>query len=128
MNHIAIQPAAYNAQRPAVHQLDPHNLAIQWMFRYGHDMSRTGAIEALTRYLMNALEISERTAEVQAIQAYAETASVSQIAHIDVDATTPHVVVLRALDGRAVALTADDLLHMLEQARGQGRTRIVNAQ
>lgn len=77
---------------------------------------------------MNETGVSERTAEVQAIQAYAETTSVSQVAHIDVDATTSHVVVLRAFDGRAVALTADDLLHMLEQARGQGRTRIVNAQ
>jgi len=116
------------APRAAVHQLDPHNLAIQWMFRHGNGMSRAGAIEALTRYLMNALEISQRSAEVQAIQAYAETSSVSQLAHIDADATTAHVVVLRTLNGRAVAFTTDDLLDLLEQARGQGRTRVVNAE
>lgn len=122
MNNVTALPAA----RAAVHQLDPHNLAIQWMFRHGHTLDRVAAIESLTRYLMNALEISQRTAEVQAIQAYAETSSVSQLAHIDADATTAHVVVIRTLGGRAVALTTDDLLHLLEQARDQGRTRVVN--
>ncbi|MDT0501615.1 MULTISPECIES: hypothetical protein [unclassified Halomonas] len=114
--------------RAAVHQLDPHNLAIQWMFRHGHSLGRVAAIEGLTAYLMEATGVSQRSAEVQAIQAYAETSSVSQLAHIDADATTAHVVVLRTLTGRAVAFTTDDLLHLLEQARDQGKARVVNAQ
>lgn len=116
------------APRAAVRQLDPHNLAIQWMFRRGHALDRVAAIEGLTAYLMEATGASQRTAEVQAIQAYAETSSVSQLAHIDADATTSHVVVLRTLSGRAMAFTTDDLLHLLEQARGQGRARVVNAE
>ena len=70
--------------------------------------------------------MSEHAAEIAAIQAYAEVSSVSQVAHIDIAATTQHVVVLRTMGGRPVMFTADDLVHVLESARDEGRARVVN--
>ncbi|PMR78501.1 hypothetical protein [Halomonas urumqiensis] len=118
---------ATHRARPHVHQLDPQNVAIGWMFRHGHALDRVTAIEQLTVFLMSELDLPERAAEIAAIQAYAETSSVSQVAHIDADATTAHVVVLRTMGGRAVAFTADDLVHVLERARDEGRARVVNS-
>lgn len=126
MNNITSIAAHHAAGRPTVHQLDPHNLAIQRMFRNGHYLDRVSVIEKLTRYLMDELKLSERSAEIAAIQAFAETSRVNQVARIDIDASTSHVVVLRTVGGRSVVFTADDLLRVLERARDEGRARVVN--
>ncbi|MCE8002557.1 hypothetical protein [Billgrantia ethanolica] len=123
-----ITPITAAAQsRAVVHQLDPQNLAIGWMFRCGHQLDRVTAIEELTVYLMSELELPEHVAEIQALQAYAETSSVNQLAHIDVDATTAHLVVMRTAGGRPVAFTAEDLMHVLSRAREEGKARVVNS-
>lgn len=107
--------------------LDPNNAAIGWMFRHGLNLDRVTAIEELTLFLMAEGSMTARAAEIAAIQAYAETTSIGQVGQIDVDATTSHVVVLRTAGGRAVAFTADDLMHVLERARDEGRARVVNS-
>ena len=106
--------------------LDPQNVAVGWMFRYGHQLDRVTALEECTLHLMGEYDMSEHAAEIAAIQAYAEVSSVSQVAHIDIAATTQHVVVLRTMGGRPVMFTADDLVHVLESARDKGRARVVN--
>ncbi|SDK77718.1 hypothetical protein SAMN05661010_00046 [Modicisalibacter muralis] len=108
-------------------QLDPRNVAVGWMFRAGMTLQRVDALEGCITYLMAEHDMSEQAAEIAAIQAYAEVATVNQPARIDVDATTSHVVVLRTAGNRAVMLTIDDLVATLEQARREGRAQVVNS-
>jgi|GEM_PF-873694 len=119
--------APFDATPARVLQLDPSNAAIGWMFRHGLHQDRVTAIEELTLYLMDECAMTERAAEIAAIQAYAETTCIGQVGRIDVEACTPHVVVLRTMGGRAVAFTADDLVHVLERARDEGKARVVNS-
>lgn len=126
MNTAIAMPIDTNARAARVIQLDPDNAAVGWMFRHGHRLDRVTAIEELTLFLMSEYAMTERAAEIAALQAYAETSSVSQLASIDIDASTAHLVVLRTAGGRAVAFTVDDLMRTLEQARADGHARVVN--
>lgn len=127
INTAIATPIETNARAARVLRLDPKNAATGWMFRHGLNRDRVTAIEELTLFLMGEYDMTEHAAEIAAIQAYAETASVSQVASIDIDASTSHVVVLRTTGGRAVAFTTDDLMRTLEKARDEGRARVVNS-
>jgi hypothetical protein len=122
-----ITPITTATPRARVPQLDTQNVAITWMFRYGQMLDRVTALEELTVYLMSELDLPEHVAEIQAIQAYAETSGAGHLAHIDVDATTANVVVMRTMGGRAVVFTTEDLLHVLGRARDEGKARVVNS-
>lgn len=106
--------------------LDPHNVAVGWLFMHGHVLGHREALAGCVAHLMHNNMPRER-AEAVAMQAYGEIASVNQPAHIDVDLTTTHMTVLRTRCGRTVMLTAADLLAAVEHADREGRCTTVNA-
>lgn len=106
-------------------QLDPHNVALGQLWRHRGE-SRIDALNNCIEHLVVNHDMSEPTAELSAIQAYAEMDSANQLARIDTDATTSHVVVLRDEGGRPVMFTVTDLMHVLKQARVDGRAVVVD--
>lgn len=113
-------------QRSIFAPLDPHNVAVGWLFMHGHALGHREALAGCVAHLMRNNMPRER-AEAVAMQAYGEIASVNQPAHIDVDLTTTHMTVLRTRCGRTVMLTAADLLAAVEHADREGRCTTVNA-
>ncbi|SHE99749.1 hypothetical protein SAMN02745148_01554 [Modicisalibacter ilicicola DSM 19980] len=109
------------------HLLDPTNAATSYLMRHAMHLNRVDALESCIVHLMSQNDLSERNAELHAIQAYAELNCLNQTAIIDADATTAHVVVLRTEGGRPVMFTADDLMKVLQSAREEGRARVVNS-
>lgn len=106
-------------------QLDPHNLATAELWRHRWT-NRVDALASCIEHLVVNHDMTENAAELAAIQAYAEMESANQVARIDTDATTAHVVVMRTEGGRPVMFTVDDLLRVLQQARDAGLVRVVN--
>ncbi|WP_227369856.1 hypothetical protein [Halomonas sp. M20] len=110
------------------HLLDPNNAATSWLMRNAMHLPRVDALEGCIVHLMSQNELSERDAELHAMQAYAELNCLNQVATIDAEATTSYLVVLRTADGRPVMFTADDLMKMLDNARRNGNARVVNSE
>jgi hypothetical protein len=104
----------------------PFDLATEILWRHRW-RSRAEALRNTIGWMVSDYGISEATAEVAAIQAYADLDSANESARIDVDATTSHVVVFRDDSGRPVMLTARDLSRMIQQARDAGLARVVDA-
>ena len=104
----------------------PFDLATELLWQNRCD-SRVEALRITIGTLVNDYGISENTAEVAAIQAFADIDSVGLSARIDVDATTSHVVIFRDGAGRPVMLTARDLDRMIQQARDAGLAQVVDA-
>jgi hypothetical protein len=104
----------------------PFDLATELLWSHRHD-SRAEALRITIGTLVHDYGHSEATAEVAAIQAFADLDSVNESARIDVDATTSHVVIFRDDSGRPVMLTARDLSRMIQQARDAGLARVVDA-
>lgn len=104
----------------------PFDIATEVLWQHRWD-SRVEALRITIGKLVNDYGISEATAEVAAIQAFADLDSVNESSRIDVDATTSHVVVFRDESGRPVMLTARDLNRMIKQARDAGMAQVVDA-
>ncbi|MDQ7734668.1 hypothetical protein QT231_18315 [Halomonas sp. SpR1] len=104
----------------------PFDLATEILWQNRWD-SRAEALRITIGTLVNDYAISEATAEVAAIQAFADLDSVNESARIDVDASTSHVVIFRDSTGRPVMLTARDLDRMIQQARDAGLAQVVDA-
>jgi hypothetical protein len=104
----------------------PFDLATEILWQNRWD-GRAEALRITIGTLVNDYGISENTAEVAAIQAFADLDSVNLTARIDVDATTSQVVVFRDAAGRPVMLTARDLDRMIQQARDAGLAQVVDA-
>lgn len=104
----------------------PFDIATELLWQHRWD-SRAEALRVTIGTLVNDYGISEATAEVASIQAFADLDSVNESSRIDVDATTPHVVIFRDESGRPVMLTARDLNRMIQQARDAGLARVVDA-
>ncbi|MCC4290458.1 hypothetical protein [Vreelandella aquamarina] len=104
----------------------PFELATELLWQHRWD-SRAEALRITIGTLVNDYGHSEATAEVAAIQAFADLDSVNESSRIDVDATTSHVVIFRDDGGRPVMLTARDLNRMIQQARDAGLARVVDA-
>lgn len=104
----------------------PFELATELLWQHRWD-SRAEALRITIGTLVNDYGHSEATAEVAAIQAFADLDSVNESSRIDVDASTSHVVVFRDNSGRPVMLTARDLSRMIQQARDAGLARVVDA-
>lgn len=104
----------------------PFDLATELLWQSRWD-SRVEALRITIGTLVNDYAISEATAEVAAIQAFADLDSVNLSARIDVDATTSQVVIFRDAAGRPVMLTARDLDRMIQQARNAGLAQVVDA-
>ncbi|WP_237673665.1 hypothetical protein [Vreelandella profundi] len=104
----------------------PFDLATELLWQHRWD-SRAQALRVTIGTLVNDYAISEATAEVAAIQAFADLDSVNEASRIDVDATTSQVVIFRDASGRPVMLTARDLNRMINQARAAGLTQFVDA-
>ncbi|SDG27486.1 hypothetical protein SAMN05216571_10821 [Onishia taeanensis] len=100
------------------------------MFRLWQDRwaSRVVAMANCIDHLMTTHEMSERAAELATIQAYADLEATNRSAHIDVDASTSHVIILRDEDGRPVVFTVADLMNVLGKARAEGRVQVVDEQ
>lgn len=105
--------------------LDVHNVAIAELWRRRWE-NRTNALSNCIDHLVTIHGMSEQTAEIAAIQAYADLESENKLARIDMDATTSHVVVLRTEGNRPVMFTVADLVRVLEQARTEGRAVVVD--
>lgn len=119
MNNVA------QLHSPSLPQLDPLNVATACLFRHRWE-NRANAMAACIEHLMVDHDMTEHSAEVATIQAYAEIENRSQVAAVDVNATTSDVVVLRTSGGRPVVFTVADLLCVLEQARTEQRATVVN--
>ena len=104
----------------------PFELATELLWQHRWD-SRAEALRITIGTLVNDYGHSEATAEIAAIQAFADLDSVNESSRIDVDATTSHVVIFRDDSGRPVMLTARDLSRMIQQARDAGLARVVDA-
>ncbi|RUR27721.1 hypothetical protein [Vreelandella nanhaiensis] len=104
----------------------PFDLATELLWQHRWD-SRVEALRITIGTLVNDYGHSEATAEVAAIQAFADLDSVNEAASIDVDACTSHVVIFRDSAGRPVMLTARDLDRMIQQARDAGLAKVVDA-
>ncbi|MFI2817887.1 hypothetical protein [Vreelandella piezotolerans] len=104
----------------------PFELATELLWQHRWD-SRAEALRSTIGTLVNDHGHSEATAEVAAIQAFADLDSVNESSRIDVDANTSHVVIFRDDSGRPVMLTARDLSRMIQQARDAGLARVVDA-
>lgn len=104
----------------------PFDIATEvlWQHRW---QSRAEALRVTIRTLVADYTISEATAEVAAIQAYADLDSVNESARIDVDASTSHVVIVRDGAGRPVVFTTRDLSRLIDQARDAGLAQVVDA-
>lgn len=105
---------------------NPNDIALKalWECR-GHD--RAAALGSSIRQLVNQHDISQPTAEIAAIQAFADLDSINASARIDIDASTSNVVVLRDAAGRPTMLTVRDLAKVVQQARDAGLVRLVDA-
>lgn len=104
----------------------PFDIATELLWQHRWD-SRAEALRVTIGTLVNDYGITEATAEVAAIQAFADLDSVNESSRIDVDATTSHVVIFRDDSGRPVMLTARDLNRMIQQARDAGMAQVVDA-
>lgn len=104
----------------------PFDLATEILWQNRWD-SRVEALRITIGTLVNDYGISENTAEVASIQAFADLDSVNLSARIDVDATTSHAVIFRDASGKPVMLTARDLDRMIQQARDAGLAQVVDA-
>lgn len=113
-------------QRTAFAPLNPHNLAVGWLFMHGPALGRREALAGCVTHLMQQ-DMPRAQAETVAMQAYGEIASVNQPARIDADLTTTHMTVVRTRCGRTVMLTAADLLDAVTHADREGRCATVNA-
>lgn len=110
---------------PIAPQRDAHNLAAARLFRDRWE-NRVNALANCIEHLVVDHEMTEETAELVAIQAYADLEATNQVARIDMQATTSHVVVLRTEGGRPVMFTVTDLVRVLEQAREEDRAVVVD--
>ncbi|WP_280570675.1 hypothetical protein [Chromohalobacter sp. 296-RDG] len=106
-------------------QLDAHNLATAQLFRDRWENRVTALANCIEHLIVNH-DMSETSAELVAVQAYAEIESANQAARIDVDATTSSVVVLHTKDGGPAVFTVTDLMRVLEQARKEERAVVVD--
>ncbi|OLO05087.1 hypothetical protein [Salinicola socius] len=120
---IATLPAGRQARR--LPKLDPKNAATGYLLRYCRGLDRRAALENCTLFLMSELAMPEAKAELSAIHASAELESLNQVAWIDLESSTEHVVVLRTAGGTPISFTVGDLLATREQARDRGALRIV---
>ena len=105
--------------------LDAHNLAAARLFRDRWE-NRVTALGNCIEHLVVDHEMTEEAAELTAIQAYADLEATNQLARVDIDASTSHVVVLRTEGGRPVMFTVTDLMHILAQAREEERAVVVD--
>lgn len=105
---------------------DANSIQNAAMFRLWQD--RWASMANCIDHLMNTHEMSERAAELATIQAYADLEATNRSAHIDIDASTSHVVILRDEDGRPVVFTVADLMNVLGKARADGRAQVVDEQ
>lgn len=104
----------------------PFDLATELLWQNRWD-SRAEALRITIGTLVHDYGISEATAEVASIQAFADLDSVNLEASIDLTASTSHVVVLRTRNGCPVMFTARDLDRMIQQARDAGLAKVVDA-
>lgn len=104
----------------------PFDLATELLWKQRWD-SRAEALRITIGTLVHDYGISEATAEVASIQAFADLDSVNLEASIDLTASTAHVVVLRTRNGCPVMFTARDLDRMIQQARDAGLAKVVDA-
>ena len=105
--------------------LDAHNLAAARLFRDRWE-NRVTALGNCIEHLVVDHEMTEEAAELTAIQAYADLEATNQLARVDIDASTSHVVVLRTEGGRPVMFTVTDLMRILAQAREKERAVVVD--
>lgn len=105
----------------------PFDLATEILWKTPFGQGRAEALRITIGTLVNDYGISEATAEVAAIQAFADLDSANESSRIDLDATTSYVVVFRDDSGRPVMLTARDLSRMIQQARDAGMAQVVDA-
>ncbi|MBR9880770.1 MAG: hypothetical protein GYB17_14880 [Gammaproteobacteria bacterium] len=105
--------------------LDAHNLAAARLFRDRWE-NRVTALGNCIEHLVVDHEMTEEAAELTAIQAYADLEATNQLARVDIDASTSHVVVLRTEGGRPVMFTVTDLMRILAQAREEERAVVVD--
>lgn len=105
--------------------LDAHNLAAARLFRDRWE-NRVTALGNCIEHLVVDHEMTEEAAELTAIQAYADLEATNQLARVDIDASTSHVVVLRTEGGRPVMFTVIDLMRILAQAREEERAVVVD--
>ncbi|WP_417329545.1 hypothetical protein [Halomonas cupida] len=105
--------------------IDGHTVALAQLFR-DRSLCRRQALENCVEHLRTAASMTQANAELTAVQAYADLTSTNCSAHIDVDATTSHVVVIRLREGQTAAFTISDLISALESARREQRTIEVN--
>ncbi|MCJ8287104.1 hypothetical protein [Halomonas sp.] len=105
--------------------LDAHNLAAARLFRDRWE-NRVTALGNCIEHLVVDHEMTEEAAELTAIQAYADLEATNQLARVDIDASTSHVVVLRTEGGRPVMFTVTDLVRVLAQAREEERAVVVD--
>lgn len=108
-------------------QLDPKNAATGYLLRYCRGLNRREALENCTHFLMSEQAMPEAKAELAAIHASAELESLNQVAWLDLEASTEHVVVLRTAGGLPISFTVGDLLATREQARDRGALRVVRS-
>lgn len=104
----------------------PFDLATELLWKQRWD-SRAEALRITIGTLVHDYGISEATAEVASIQAFADLDSVNLEASIDLNASTAHVVVMRTRNGCPVMFTARDLDRMIQQARDAGLAKVVDA-
>ncbi|WP_083001929.1 hypothetical protein [Halomonas sp. GT] len=104
----------------------PFDIATEVLWQHRWE-NRAEALRITIGTLVNDYDISEATAEVAAIQAFADLDSVNLDSSIDMNASTSHVVVLRTRNGCPVMFTARDLDRMIQQARDAGLAQVVDA-
>lgn len=104
----------------------PFDIATEVLWQNRWD-NRAEALRITIGTLVHDYGISEATAEVASIQAFAYLDSVNLEASIDLAASTAHVVVLRTRNGCPVMFTARDLDRMIQQARDAGLAKVVDA-
>lgn len=104
----------------------PFDIATELLWQHRWD-NRAEALRITIGTLVHDYGISEATAEVASIQAFADLDSVNLEASIDLTASTAHVVVLRTRNGCPVMFTARDLDRMIQQARDAGLAKVVDA-
>nr|WP_300306961.1 hypothetical protein [Halomonas sp.] len=106
-------------------QLDPHNLATAELFRQ-RGTNRVSALANCIEHLVVNHDMPEHVAEITALQAYADIESMNQVARVDINSSTSHLVVLRTEGGRPVAFTVTELLRLLDRARDEGEAKVVD--
>ena len=104
----------------------PLDLATELLWSHRRD-SRAEALRITIGTLVNDYGHSEATAELAAMQAFADLDSVNTGVSIDMDNSTSSVVVLRQGNGVPVMLTVRDLDRILRQARRENMIQVVDA-